>query len=227
MESKFCNKCKETKSLDKFTKYMNRGKERIYSYCKICKNEIARNYNKNHRDQLKKYYQDFKIRNPEYNTQYQKQYYLTNINNKIFRKIMSKIKRLISKEMLVIKEEKEKEEKEIKNIKEEKEKEKEIEEIIGCKIDFLIRWLNFSKSFNCLESDNICLEHLIPISNFDLRNEKEIKKCFNWKNLRYFSKVQNSRKNVNIKLEDKIRHKYLIHCYINVKTKTIEYKTVY
>ena len=44
MESKFCIKCKETKSVDKFTKYMNRGKERIYSYCKICKNEIRNSF---------------------------------------------------------------------------------------------------------------------------------------------------------------------------------------
>ena len=49
----------------------------------------------------------------------------------------------------------------------------------------------------------------------------------NWKNLPIMLKSQNSKKNRNLSIEDKIRHQCLLHCYIHIKEPTIEVNNVY
>ena len=101
--------------------------------------------------------------------------------------------------------------------------------IIGCDIQNLINWLYFTKRYNVIknENENLVIEHLNSSFNFDLNNDNEVKKYMNWKNLRIMSKSQNSKKNRNLSIEDKIRHQYLLHCYIHNKGPTIEVKNVY
>ena len=77
------------------------------------------------------------------------------------------------------------------------------------------------------EAETVVIEHLNSGFNFDLNNENEIKKYMNWKNLRLMTKSQNSKKNKNFNLEDKIRHQYLLHCFIYNKEPTIEAKNIY
>jgi hypothetical protein len=49
---KKCTRCKEIKQLDKFTKCIN-SKDGIYSQCKDCKSELAREYRKNNPEKAK------------------------------------------------------------------------------------------------------------------------------------------------------------------------------
>ena len=104
-----------------------------------------------------------------------------------------------------------------------------MESIIGCDIENLFTWLNFTKLYNVIENENenLVIEHLNSSFNFDLNNDKAIKKYMNWKNLRIMSKSQNSKKNRNLSIEDKIRHQYLLHCFIYNKKPTIEVKNIY
>ena len=67
------------------------------------------------------------------------------------------------------------------------------------------------------KNENLVIEHLNSSFNFDLTKDIEIKKYMNWKNLRIMSRSQNSKKNRNLSIEDKIRHQYLFHCFIHNK----------
>ena len=97
-----------------------------------------------------------------------------------------------------------------------------MKEIIGCDIDNLINWLHFTKKYNVKsENEIIVIEHLVS------DNKNDIKKYMNWKNLRLMTKSQNSKTNKNLILEDKIRHQYLLHCFIHSKEPIIEVKNVY
>ena len=42
------------------------------------------------------------------------------------------------------------------------------------------------------------IDHVIPCSSFDFTNETEIKKCFNWKNMRPCERIENYSKNDKI-----------------------------
>lgn len=61
---------------------------------------------------------------------------------------------------------------------------------IGCDIAFLQQHLNstIDDSWGDVKLD---IDHIIPVSSYDHTNEEEKKKCWNWRNLRYFPKSDN------------------------------------
>jgi hypothetical protein len=61
---------------------------------------------------------------------------------------------------------------------------------IGCDIAFLQQHLNKTKD-DSWGDVVIDIDHIIPQSLYDHTNEEEIKKCWNWRNLRYFPKSDN------------------------------------
>jgi len=61
---------------------------------------------------------------------------------------------------------------------------------IGCDIEFLKQHLNNTKD-NSWGDVQLHIDHIIPQSLYDHTNEAEIKKCWNWRNLRYFPKSDN------------------------------------
>ena len=60
-------------------------------------------------------------------------------------------------------------------------------DILGCSQQILERWIEF-QLYGDISLENygkLCnVIHCIPISSFNLFNEDEMRKCFNWKNLR-------------------------------------------
>ena len=46
------------------------------------------------------------------------------------------------------------------------------------------------------------IDHVIPCSNFNLEQDEDIKKCFNWKNLRPCEKKENYKKNKEELIEE-------------------------
>jgi hypothetical protein len=38
------------------------------------------------------------------------------------------------------------------------------------------------------------IEHVIPINSFNLKDDEQLKKCFNWRNTRALNKTENMRK---------------------------------
>lgn len=57
---------------------------------------------------------------------------------------------------------------------------------VGCNIIFLKKWFEYQFQENMTwENSNLWhIDHVTPCSNFDLADEKEQYKCFNWSNLR-------------------------------------------
>ncbi len=214
-KTKYCKQCKLYKDINEFSTYRTNNKIRIQTYCKSCKKIIGQQYYHNNKQKYKQHQKYFIEKNPNYQKEYQttnreyfnnymKNRYQNDKNTKIIYQLMNELKTNI-----II-------------------KSNSLEEIIGCDIENLIKWLHFTKRFN-IENDTktVVIEHLNSCCNFDLNNENEKKKYMNWKNLRFMSKSQNSKKNKKINLEDKIRHQYLLHCFIHNKEPTIEVKNIY
>jgi hypothetical protein len=60
---------------------------------------------------------------------------------------------------------------------------------IGCPIEDLVFHLDSTKKPDW--GDGLHIDHIIPSSLFDHTNEEEIKKCWNWRNLRYLPAKEN------------------------------------
>ena len=74
-------------------------------------------------------------------------------------------------------------------------------EYVGITNKELLKWLEFQFD-DKMSWDNYGaywqIDHVIPCASFDLTNEGEIYKCFNWTNLRPFEKTENNSKNAKI-----------------------------
>ena len=72
-------------------------------------------------------------------------------------------------------------------------------ELIGCSQSFLRKWIEF-QLYGDMKIENygvdFVLDHTLPVSSFNLFNENELKKCFNWRNLRpMYNKENRSKSN--------------------------------
>jgi hypothetical protein len=93
-------------------------------------------------------------------------------------------------------------------------------ELLGCSIHFLKAW--FKYLFPIIDSkmtlDNHGsyweIDHVKPVSTFDLKNEEEAKACFNWKNVSPLEKTLNRRKNKYYKNEEIIEHQKRIESFM-------------
>lgn len=72
---------------------------------------------------------------------------------------------------------------------------------LGCDVIFFKKWIEFQFD-DFMNWDNYntywVYDHVIPTSNFNLSNEDEARKCFNWVNVRPISRQINSIKNNKI-----------------------------
>ena len=53
-----------------------------------------------------------------------------------------------------------------------------------------INWSNYGSKWE--------IDHVVPIDSFNLQNQTELFKCFNWRNTRALNKLANSEKSNNI-----------------------------
>ena len=83
-------------------------------------------------------------------------------------------------------------------------------EILGCTIHFLKLWFKylFTKidPYMTLENHGSYweIDHVKPVSSFDLKNDDDVKVCFNWRNISPLEKSMNRAKSKNI-LEEVIQ----------------------
>ena len=197
-KSKTCSKCGEEKLLDKF--HIVEGREAA-SWCKLChrkyrqdnKEKIAANrkqYHQDNKEKIKQYYQDNKERYAEY----QKQYYQDNRErkNELERTRRKnddqfRIRKRLSGHLWVA----------LKGIG--KTKKASILSYIGCTIEFMKEHLNSTKEPDW--GDGLHIDHIIPKSLFDHTNDEEIKKCWNWRNLRYLPAEENMSKHNTLDMD--------------------------
>ncbi len=88
---------------------------------------------------------------------------------------------------------------------------KYFEFLSGCKMDYMRKWLeiNFEDGFTWENHGKVWhIDHIIPVSFYDLTNEENLLKCFNWSNVRPCTVNENLKK--SNKIEKDIIAKYQI-----------------
>jgi hypothetical protein len=90
---------------------------------------------------------------------------------------------------------------------------------LGCTKEHLLKWLE-SQFDNNITWDNYGkfwhIDHIIPISFFDLKKENEQKICFNWKNLQPLEGKENLSKS------NKILTTHIVKLWNNIRTNKME-----
>lgn len=209
MNEKQCDKCEVVKTIEKYRKYTNG----IYSKtCKQCLNEMDKIRKRDRRikkletfmikcekcdeekalkffAKLKKFYKKkiclscypkFLI---EQKNEWCKKERQTNVNYRLKKSLAARLRTVLVKNNTTM-------------------------NYIGCNILYLREWFeyNFTKDMNW---DNYgsywSIDHIIPVCNFDLNNEDEKFKCWNWSNLMPVTlKYNSSKKNIDINQIDNI-----------------------
>lgn len=190
---KACNKCKQEKLLDKFDRDKNK-KDGKTTICKDCR----KRYRQDNREKTAQYGIEYRKKNKEILIERKKRYHQKNRERELKR--MSQWRKNNKEKTLEYK-------KRYRNNKQyrirsrlavslkkalkrvERIKNASIIKYIGCKLKTLERHLNSTRCKNW--NDNLHIDHIIPCSLFDHTKQKEIKKCWNWKNLRYLPAKEN------------------------------------
>lgn len=88
-------------------------------------------------------------------------------------------------------------------------KQKHTVEYLGCSIDEYIKWLNYNDNNYTLENRGTewHIDHVIPLSKFNLEDEEEQLIAFNWRNTMALSPKENLQKNNKI-IQTQIKHHY-------------------
>ena len=77
------------------------------------------------------------------------------------------------------------------------------QDIVGCDIEFLKKWIEYRFDKNMCW-DNLgkywAIDHIIPINAFNFINEKDIKICFHWTNLQPLTCFENRSKSDKLQL---------------------------
>lgn len=89
---------------------------------------------------------------------------------------------------------------------------------LSCSGEYARRWLEFQFSEN-MNWDNYGkvweIDHVIPVSSFDMENEEDVKECFHWTNIQPLTQEQNLEKSNNINEEAITSHLEKITNFIN------------
>jgi hypothetical protein len=211
-ELKMCEKCTQTKPIDKYRKYCNNSYSKT---CKKCLNEMDKIRKKNLRQKkaetflvkcekcnqekvlkdfakLKKFYKK-KICNScypdflrEQKTDWCKNESKTNMNYRLKKSLAARLRNVLFKSDTTM-------------------------NYIGCNIQYLREWFkfNFTSEMNW---DNYgsywSIDHIIPVCKFDLTIEDEKLKCWNWTNLMPVTvKFNSSKKEIDMNQIDFILEK--------------------
>lgn len=218
METKNCNKCNTEYKLSGYRKYKNGN---FSSECKRCLNEYDKNRKKEKRKiinetsffecstckiskplkeftKLKKYYKK-KICTSCYpsfltrqKTEWCSKEHNRNPNYRIKKSLAARLRTVMKKNSSTM-------------------------NYIGCNIQFLRDWFsyNFTPEMNWTNYGSYwSIDHVIPVSHFNLENEDEKYKCWNWSNLVPLETSKNSSKK-NILNDEQVQH---------VKEKLIKFK---
>jgi hypothetical protein len=88
---------------------------------------------------------------------------------------------------------------------------------LGCSIDFFKDWLFYNNvNYNSKEYH---MDHVVPISLFDLNNQEEIDIAFNWTNIQVLPKKENIEKSNKFNMIEYLNHLINVHRFISLKTK--------
>lgn len=92
---------------------------------------------------------------------------------------------------------------------------------IGCSFQELFRYLIFSNK-NYGKSEPLHMDHVVPLSLFDLSNKEEVKIAFHWTNIRVITKTENLKKYNKFCMIEYCNHILSVHKYISLNSKNFE-----
>jgi len=208
MTTKKCNTCFKDKNISEFT-IRSQIKNSYHHRCKDCTNKYAKEYREQNQNILKSKQQEW------YNTNgknWKKEY--DNINKehantrdrekykndsqyrmkKILRTRFNKTvtgKKIYSSSLMYL----------------------------GVSLEYFHKWIEYQFDENMSWTNQGTywdIDHVLPCSNFNLEQDEDIKKCFNWKNLRPCEKKENYRKNNKIDESLINNHNTKIELYISL-----------
>jgi hypothetical protein len=202
MDTKKCKTCKNEKKLHEFNdsnRKINGVIVATYkkSSCKECLCIAQRNYKKDNLEKTQKQGHEYYLKVKDDKYKREKERYLTDEIFKLKKCIRARIKSIL------------------------KHKSKSSLEILGCPIDYYKKWIEFTMEDNMSWENYGTLwhiDHVKPISSFDITNEDEMLKAFNWKNTRAKNADENMFKSNKIIPEEIEENRILLEKFLNKKS---------
>ena len=168
--SKICSICNIDKPITDFYKSY-RHLDGYFKWCGICHDDKVKNKNKNSKIKRTKEYMIEYITKKKLDPVYQLKYALrSNLHGYLKKNINA------SKQSTTV-------------------------QYLGCSLEFLKKWFDFNFSSEMNWSNRGVywhIDHITPCDSFDLEQQSEIYKCYNWTNLRPLEKTENIRKSNKI-----------------------------
>jgi hypothetical protein len=91
--------------------------------------------------------------------------------------------------------------------------------LTGLPLNELKAWMHYTKQFYIPKDHNgqIDIEHMYPLSKYDMSNTEDVKHCLNWKHLRYMTHEENIKKlNKPPTAEDKLKQLSIAYNFNNL-----------
>ena len=171
-----CGTCKIVKPIDCFPRRKD-TELGVRKNCKDCRNSYNHEYYKENSETLKKYQYEYSKNNREKINNYFNERRKNDPTFKLATNLRTRTREAFKSQ----------------NAR----KNNKTFELIGCSQQFLRDWIAF-QLFSAMKIENygidFVVDHTIPIASFNLFNEDEVKKCFNWKNLRPMRPTENMSK---------------------------------
>jgi hypothetical protein len=93
---------------------------------------------------------------------------------------------------------------------------------IGCEIPSLVNWLVWLNPKYGGKNSDLQIDHVIPLSLFDLNIQEEIDSAFNWTNLQVLEKKENLKKYNNFSPIEFWNHILIVHRYLDKTSKNFK-----
>jgi hypothetical protein len=176
-----CSRCRKEKSIEEFKS------SKICEHCSSYNKEYSKKNKERFKEKNNLRSKEWQKRNRDKTREYEKKQYYSNPNFRLSKVIRAIIKPRINKNS----------------------KNKTFE-MLGYSVEILRKHLEnqFTKEFNWNTYGTLWnMEHIIPLSLYDLSNLEEFKKCWSLRNLRVFSRKDNQMKWKNLDMKLVEEHK--------------------
>jgi hypothetical protein len=215
MTELLCKTCNITKPIYEFYKHYQKNG----CFCKSCRSKYNKEYRTKNLDKIKKLNSEYYNKNSDKIKVYNQNYYIENSESIISNAVKYKNKQYKENSQFrtysIVRSRLRnflKASKQIKNSK--------TTELIGCNKKYLKDWIEyqFDSKMNWQNQGSYWhLDHTIPCDSFDSSNENDLKKCFNWTNLRPLEKSRNISKSSKIITKDILNQEIKVHYYLITK----------
>jgi len=192
IETKKCGKCPEGKNIKPLTEFSTCN-GRYRSFCKKCMNELSRQYKQKNKKKISKYNHNYNKNNrkaiQERQTSTRNMRKINDFGFFISTELRSKLNSYIKSNFRC--------------------ETKFMEKLLGCESEIFMIWLIYLFTDGMSFSNYgtyWTIDHVDPVSNYDLTNSDDITLCFYWMNLRPLLKLDNQKKTNKININDQNNH---------------------